>query len=102
MPVLPFPGAAVPSAVGFASAPVFASSWEDEPEPGDAVDEVLGDASSARTPDPSSHAVRERAPIARAAAVVRRRVREVRTLDMWVSPFGGAVGVVLGRPELAE
>ncbi|GHJ30343.1 hypothetical protein TPA0910_47760 [Streptomyces hygroscopicus subsp. sporocinereus] len=68
---------------------VFGSSWEDAAEAED-------DVPSLRVPEPSLHAVRERAPIARAAAVVRRRVREVRRLDMWVSPFGGAVGVVLG------
>ncbi|BBJ45400.1 hypothetical protein SSPO_081180 [Streptomyces antimycoticus] len=96
VPDLPFPDAAGTSAVDFEpAAPGFASSWEDEPE-ADAVEEASADEPSLRMPSPSLHAVREKAATATVAAAVRRRVRERRMLDMWVSPFGTAVDVVLG------
>ncbi|GGX20325.1 hypothetical protein GCM10010341_47030 [Streptomyces noursei] len=68
----------------------------------DAVAEAFVAALSLRTPEPSLHAVRERAASTPVAAAVNRRVRELRMLDMWPSPFGGAVGVVLGWQKLVE
>jgi hypothetical protein len=86
------------AAVGFEPAEVGSTSlWRDEPEPGDvetegeaetavaAAEEAPAGRPSSRTPEPSPHALRERAArvvIAAVAAALRRRMREFRMLDM--------------------
>ncbi|GGN07581.1 hypothetical protein GCM10011578_032140 [Streptomyces fuscichromogenes] len=55
--------------------------------------------SSARTPVPSEHAVRDNAASTTVVAAPTRRVREVREArrsDMWLCPFGVRVAVVIG------